>query len=65
MLVLESVDRKLMRHLDRMNGLPVQGQRKGIKINHYQDKLDVDSAALQTERSRSASMSHITDGEED
>jgi len=66
MLILESVNRKLMRHLDNMNGLLIQGQppRKGIK-SHYQDRLEIDSAALPTERSGSVSMSHITDNEEE
>ena len=40
MLVLESMNRKLMRHLDRLNDLPVQTVLLGNNIQHYQDQYD-------------------------
>ena len=40
MLVLESMNRKLMRHLDRLNDLPVQTVLLGSNAQHYQDQYE-------------------------
>ena len=46
-----------------MNDLPIQNMLLGNNIQHYQDGLENDSAAMPT--AGSVSISHITDNEDD